>query len=106
MIDPVSPPTIQRETPCLNRCRAFGCILSTAPKIGNRFWAERKMDLSSSSALSRQGRRLLQVGAGLLIFSSLEGFAIPYAAAPRLGLSAHTLSGLQSVLLLALGITR
>ena len=67
-------------------------------------WVERKMALSLSSVLSRQGRRLLQVGVGLLIFSSLEGFAIPYAAAPRLGLSAHTLSGLQSVLLLALGL--
>ncbi len=62
------------------------------------------MDLISSSLLSRQGRRLLQVGVGLLIFSSLEGFAIPYAAAPRLGLSAHTLSGLQCVILLALGL--
>jgi (hydroxyamino)benzene mutase len=29
---------------------------------------------------------------------------IPYAAAPRLGLSAHTLAALQSVLLLALGL--
>jgi len=46
---------------------------------------------------------LLQIGIGLLLFASFEGFAIPYVAAPRLGLSAHTLSGLQSVLLLALG---
>jgi hydroxylaminobenzene mutase len=37
-------------------------------------------------------------------FSSLEGFAIPYFASPRLGLSAHTLSALQGVLLLALGL--
>lgn len=36
---------------------------------------------------------------------SIEGFVIPYFAAPRLGLSAHTLSALQSVLLLALGFT-
>jgi len=53
---------------------------------------------------SRQGHRLLQIGVALLIFSSLEGFAIPYVAAPRLGLSAHTLSALQGVLLLALGL--
>jgi hydroxylaminobenzene mutase len=58
------------------------------------------MDLT----LRRQGRLLLQAGVGLLIFASLEGFAIPFLGSPRLGLSAHTLSGLQSVLLLALGL--
>src|SRR5262249_11529404 len=57
------------------------------------------------SSLSRQGQRLLQLGVGLLVFTSLEGFVIPSLAAPRLGLSAHTLSALQSVLLLALGLT-
>jgi hydroxylaminobenzene mutase len=56
------------------------------------------------SSLVGQGRRLLQVGAALLIFTSLEGFVIPYLAAPRLGLSVHTLSALQAVLLLALGL--
>jgi len=54
--------------------------------------------------LSRQSQRLLQLGVALLLFSSFEGFVIPYFAAPRLGLSAHTLSALQSVLLLALGL--
>ncbi len=54
--------------------------------------------------LSGQGRRLLQIGVALLLFCSLEGFAIPYLAAPRLGLSVHTLSALQAVLLLALGL--
>jgi hydroxylaminobenzene mutase len=54
--------------------------------------------------LSRQGHRLLQVGVALFLFTSLEGFAIPYVAAPRLGLSVHTLSALQGVLLLALGL--
>jgi hydroxylaminobenzene mutase len=54
--------------------------------------------------LSRQGHRLLQVGVALFLFASLEGFAIPYLAAPRLGLSVHTLSALQGVLLLALGL--
>ncbi len=54
--------------------------------------------------LARQGRRLLQLGAGLLLFSALEGFAIPYLAAPSLALSAHKLSSLQGVLFLALGL--
>src|SRR5262245_52752541 len=56
------------------------------------------------NARARQSQRLLQIGVGLLLFASFEGFVIPYFAAPRLGLSAHTLSGLQSVLLLALGL--
>src|SRR5262245_43201383 len=56
------------------------------------------------NTLARQSQRLLQIGAGLLLFASFEGFVIPYFAAPRLGLSAHTLSALQSVLLLALGL--
>jgi hydroxylaminobenzene mutase len=60
--------------------------------------------MNLSNMLSRQSHRLLQVGVALLVFSSLEGFAIPYLAAPRLGLSAHTLSALQGVLLLALGL--
>ncbi|MDG4881786.1 hypothetical protein [Mesorhizobium sp. WSM4884] len=60
--------------------------------------------MDASSTLSRQGHRLLQIGVALLLFSSFEGFAIPYLAAPRLGLSAHTLSALQGVLLLALGL--
>ncbi len=60
--------------------------------------------MSSSNILTREGHRLLQIGVTLVLFSSLEGFAIPYLAAPRLGLSAHTLSALQSVLLLALGL--
>jgi hydroxylaminobenzene mutase len=54
--------------------------------------------------LSRQSHRLLQIGVGLLLFASFEGFVIPSFAAQRLGLSAHTLSALQSVLLLALGL--
>jgi len=56
------------------------------------------------NTLARQSQRLLQAGVGLLLFASFEGFVIPYLAAPRLGLSAHTLSGLQSVLLLAFGL--
>jgi hydroxylaminobenzene mutase len=53
--------------------------------------------------MTRQSQRLLQIGVGLLLFSSFEGFVIPSLAAPHLGLSAHTLGALQGVLLLALG---
>lgn len=60
--------------------------------------------MDSSNLLVRQGRHLLQIGVILLLFSSFEGFAIPHVAAPRLGLSVHTLSALQAVLLLALGL--
>jgi hydroxylaminobenzene mutase len=59
--------------------------------------------MNTANELDRHGRRLLQIGVALLVFSSLEGFVIPSLAAPRLGLSAHTLSALQAVLLLALG---
>jgi (hydroxyamino)benzene mutase len=53
---------------------------------------------------ARQGHRLLQVGAALFLFTSFWGFAIPVVAAPRLGLSVHTLSALQGVMLIALGL--
>src|SRR6266536_2806768 len=66
--------------------------------------ASREGDMNSSPLLSRQGHRLLQMGVALFVFSSVEGFVIPYFPAPRLGLSAHTLSALQGVLLLALGL--
>ena len=54
--------------------------------------------------LARQGRRLLQLGILLILYSSLEGFAIPYLASQRIGLSAHTLSAFQGVFLLAQGL--
>src|SRR5262249_10288512 len=63
--------------------------------------------LRSSYELSdtiTSGPAILQIGVALLLFSSLEGFAIPYFAVPKLGLSVHTLSALQGVLLLALGL--
>ena len=56
-----------------------------------------------SSVLARQGQRLLQIGIGLLLFSALEGFAIPHLGSPRIGLSVHTLSAYQGVLLLTQG---
>jgi (hydroxyamino)benzene mutase len=58
--------------------------------------------MNPSTLLTRQGHRLLQIGVGLFLFASFEGFVVPYLAAPRMGLSAHTLSGLQGVLLLTL----
>jgi hydroxylaminobenzene mutase len=54
--------------------------------------------------LQRQGQRLLQFGVALFLFSSLEGFAIPGLASQRIGLSVHTLSALQAVMLLAIGL--
>jgi (hydroxyamino)benzene mutase len=60
--------------------------------------------MNSSNILLLQGHRMLQVGVALLLFSSLEGFVIPSLAVPRLGLSVHTLSGLEGVVVLALGL--
>lgn len=57
-----------------------------------------------ASVLARQGHRLLQLGVALFLFASFEGFVIPHFAAPRLGLSAHSLSALLGVMLLALGL--
>jgi (hydroxyamino)benzene mutase len=54
--------------------------------------------------LSRQGHRLIQLGVALFLFTSFEGFVIPYFAVPNLGRSVHTLSGFVGVLLLALGL--
>jgi hydroxylaminobenzene mutase len=60
--------------------------------------------MDTSLILSRQGQRLLQIGVALLLYSSIDGFAIPYFGSQRIGLSVHTLSALQAVLLLALGL--
>src|SRR5262245_54067422 len=57
-----------------------------------------------NSSLLRQGHRLLQMGIVLLVYSSVEGFVIPYFGSPRVGLSVHTLGALEAVLLLALGL--
>jgi hydroxylaminobenzene mutase len=55
--------------------------------------------------LSDQGHRLLQIGVALFLFTSFEGFAIPYFAVPNLGRSVHTLSAFVGVLFVALGLT-
>jgi hydroxylaminobenzene mutase len=60
--------------------------------------------MNSASLLPRQGHRLIQTGAALFLFSALEGFAIPSLPYPPLGLSVHTLSALQGVMLLGLGL--
>jgi (hydroxyamino)benzene mutase len=60
--------------------------------------------MNSRTTAVRHSQRLLQVGVALFLFSGLEGFAIPYLAAPRLGLSVHTLSAYEGVLLVALGL--
>jgi hydroxylaminobenzene mutase len=54
--------------------------------------------------LARQGHRLIQLGVALLLFTSFEGFAVPYFASPSLGRSVHTLCALSAILLLALGL--
>jgi hydroxylaminobenzene mutase len=60
--------------------------------------------MNSSNLLSRQGHRMLQIGVALFVFSALEGFTVPFLPVPRLGLSVHTLSALQGVMLLGLGL--
>ena len=60
--------------------------------------------MDTSMALSRQGQRLLQLGMALFLYSSLVGFIIPSLASPRIGLSVHTLSALQGVMALAIGL--
>lgn len=51
-----------------------------------------------------QSRRLLQMGMSLILFSAFWGFAIPHVSSPRIGLSVHTLSALEAVLLLLQGL--
>src|SRR5215472_2093364 len=45
--------------------------------------------MNSWNILARQGHRLLQIGVALFLFTSLEGFAIPYFASPIVGRSVH-----------------
>jgi len=54
--------------------------------------------------LSREGRRLLQLGVAMFLFTSFEGFVIPALASPNLGRSVHTLSGFTGVLFQAMGL--
>ena len=58
--------------------------------------------MNSSNILARQGHRLLQIGVALFLFTSFEGFAIPYFASPMVGRSVHTLSALFGLIVIAL----
>ncbi|HZM22181.1 MAG TPA: hypothetical protein VFC02_10575 [Anaerolineales bacterium] len=60
--------------------------------------------MNSSNMLSRQGHRMLQIGIALFVFSGLEGFVIHSLPAPSLGRSVHTLSALQGIITLVLGL--
>src|SRR5215475_4917967 len=60
--------------------------------------------MSPSNALIHQGHRLLQIGVALFLLTSFEGFAIPHFAVPLLGRSAHSLSALLGIMLIALGL--
>ena len=44
------------------------------------------------------------LGLTFIFYSSFAGFAIPFLASPRIGLSVHTLSALQGVFLVAVGL--
>jgi len=60
--------------------------------------------MNSSNILARQSHRLLQIDVALFLFTSFEGFAIPYFASPIVGRSVHTLSALFGLILLAFGL--
>ena len=60
--------------------------------------------MNSSNMLSRPGHRLLQIGITLFVFSGLEGLAIHALPVPSLGRSVHTLSALQGIITLVLGL--
>lgn len=60
--------------------------------------------MQPSVMLSRQGQRLLQLGIVWILYSSFDGFAIPYLGSQRIGLSVHTLSAYQGIFLLAQGL--
>ena len=60
--------------------------------------------MSVSKELHRQSRRLLQIGVLFFLFTSFEGFAIPYLASPELGLSVHRLGAFSGAFFLAWGL--
>jgi len=60
--------------------------------------------MNASNMLLLQGHRMLQIGIALFVFTGLEGFVISSLRAPHLGRSVHTLSALQGVMVLALGL--
>ncbi|HET9342401.1 MAG TPA: hypothetical protein VFO25_05780 [Candidatus Eremiobacteraceae bacterium] len=60
--------------------------------------------MNASNELARQSRRLLQIGILFFLFTSFEGFAIPYMASPELGLSVHRLGAFSGAFFLAWGL--
>jgi hydroxylaminobenzene mutase len=65
---------------------------------------KKRTSTDSSNILSRQGHRLIQIGVGFFLFTSLWGFALEYVASAHLGLSVHTLAAMEGVILVALGL--
>lgn len=60
--------------------------------------------MNTPQLLSRHGHRLLQIGVALFLFTSFEGFAIPYLRSPVVGRSVHLLGALFGLILLAFGL--
>ena len=60
--------------------------------------------MNSMDILSRQGQRMLQIGIALFVFAGFEGFVIHSLPVPSLGRSVHTLSALQGIITLVLGL--
>jgi hydroxylaminobenzene mutase len=58
----------------------------------------------NSSALSRDGHRLVQLGVALLLFVTLQGLVIQNFAVPSLGRSAHTVALSSGLVLLGIGL--
>ncbi len=60
--------------------------------------------MTTPDLLSHQGHRLLQLGVTLFLFTSIEGFFVPYFAASNLGRSVHTLAAFSGVLCMVMGL--
>jgi (hydroxyamino)benzene mutase len=60
--------------------------------------------MKPSEMSARQSQRLLQIGILPILYASFEGFVMPHLGSQRIGLSVHTLSALQGIFLLALGL--
>src|SRR5262249_14890452 len=82
-----------------------GRFVPPTAAIGSVRWrSRRRMADRSASLLPQHGQRLMQIGVGLLLFILFEGFVIRHVAAPRVGLSVHTLGAMEGTLLLLLGM--
>lgn len=55
-------------------------------------------------ARARQGRRLQQLGFGLILLASLEGFVIPLMKVQALAVATHRLGVMEGLLLAAAGL--